>query len=144
MLRKCKVDVVVQESVFYYNEITKIKEDFIMLKAGFARVDVTPPFGTPLAGYYEMRNADGVLDPIYLNAVALNDGENSILLITADVLLIRLVEADKMRKMISEKTGVAEDHILINSLHTHTCRNDYFKSNIIIYGKCPVIRGIFP
>ena len=30
MMRKCKVDVVVQESVFYYNEITKFKEDFIM------------------------------------------------------------------------------------------------------------------
>jgi transcriptional regulator with XRE-family HTH domain len=30
MLRKCKVDVVVVESAFCYNEITKLKEDFIM------------------------------------------------------------------------------------------------------------------
>ena len=40
-----------------------------MLKAGFARLDMTPPFGSPLAGYYEMRDADGVRDPIYLKAL---------------------------------------------------------------------------
>ena len=30
MLRKCKLEVVVAESVHCYNEITKSKEDFIM------------------------------------------------------------------------------------------------------------------
>ena len=30
MLRKCKLEVVVTESVLCYNEITKSKEDFIM------------------------------------------------------------------------------------------------------------------
>ena len=29
-----------------------------MLQAGFARVDMTPPLGTPLAGYYEARYAE--------------------------------------------------------------------------------------
>ena len=91
-----------------------------MLKAGFSRLDITPPFGTPLAGYYEMRYADGVLDPIYLNAVALNDGDGTILIITADVLLIRLAVANELRDMISKSTGVPADHILINSLHPHT------------------------
>ena len=91
-----------------------------MLKAGFARVDITPPFGTPLAGYYEMRYADGILDPIYLNAVALGNEEERILLITADVLMIRLDVANELREQISQRTGVTADHILINSLHQHT------------------------
>ncbi len=91
-----------------------------MLKAGFARVDMTPPFGTPLAGYYEMRNADGVLDPVYLNALALGDDENKIVIITADVLIIRMDVCDMLREMIAERTGVPADHILINSLHPHT------------------------
>ena len=91
-----------------------------MLKAGFARVDITPPFGTPLAGYYEMRNADGVLDPVYLNALALNDEEKTLVIITADVLLVRMDVCDMLRAMIAERTGVPADHILINSLHQHT------------------------
>ena len=48
-----------------------------MLQAGFARVDVTPPLGNPLAGYFNRREADGVLDPIELNALAVSDGENT-------------------------------------------------------------------
>lgn len=91
-----------------------------MLKAGFARLDITPPFGIPLAGYYEMRYADGVLDPVYVNAVALNNGENTILIITADLLMIRLTVANEIRESISQRTGVPADHILINSLHQHT------------------------
>jgi hypothetical protein len=50
-----------------------------MLKAGFARLDVTPPLGVPLAGYYEKRIADGVLDPIQVNAVAVAKGGITIL-----------------------------------------------------------------
>ena len=91
-----------------------------MLKAGFARLDMTPPFGSPLAGYYEMRDADGVRDPIYLNALALNEEEETILVVTADVLIIRMDVCDTLREMIEERTGVPADHILITSLHQHT------------------------
>ncbi|MBE6629568.1 MAG: hypothetical protein E7624_01800 [Ruminococcaceae bacterium] len=91
-----------------------------MLKAGFARLDMTPPFGSPLAGYYETREAEGVLDPVYLNALALNEGEKTIIVITADVLIIRMDVCDTLRAMIEERTGVPADHILINSLHPHT------------------------
>ena len=44
-----------------------------MIKAGFARVDVTPPLGTPIAGYFSVRLSEGVRDPIELNAVALGN-----------------------------------------------------------------------
>lgn len=91
-----------------------------MLKAGFSRIDMTPPLGTPLAGYYEMRYADGILDPLYINALALNDGEETIIIITADTLIIRAEVCDLLRGMISERTGVPADHVLICSLHQHT------------------------
>ena len=91
-----------------------------MLKAGFARVDMTPPLGTPLAGYYEARYADGVLDPLELNALAMSDGEETILVITADTLIIRMDVCNMLREMIEERTGVPADHILIQSLHPHT------------------------
>ncbi len=91
-----------------------------MLKAGFARVDMTPPLGILVAGYYEARYADGVLDPLYLNALAVGNGDETILVITADVLMIRMDTCDMLREMISERTGVPADHILINALHQHT------------------------
>ena len=47
-----------------------------MLKAGFARVDITPPFGVSVQGYFEPRTAKGVLDPLLATAVAFDDGRD--------------------------------------------------------------------
>ena len=91
-----------------------------MLKAGFARLDMTPPLGSPLAGYYEARYADGVLDPLDLNALALQNEETTILILTLDVLITRMDVCDTLRAMIEERTGIPADHVLIQSLHQHT------------------------
>ncbi len=91
-----------------------------MLQAGFARVDITPPFGNDLSGYYERRLADGTLDPLYLNAVALTVGEETVLLMAADYIGITMDHSIAIRKMICERTGVPTDHIMIAALHQHT------------------------
>lgn len=91
-----------------------------MLKAGFAKLDVTPPLGVPLAGYYRYRYADGILDPIELIALAASDGEKTVLFITADFLGMLEQWATKIREMISKKTGVPAEHISIQCLHQHT------------------------
>ena len=97
-----------------------------MLQAGFARVDITPPFGNDLSGYYERRLADGTLDPLYLNVVALTVGEETVLLMAADYIGIKMDENIKIRRLICERTGVPVDHILIAALHQHTspCLSD--------------------
>ena len=41
---------------------------FAEFKAGFARVDATPPLGIPIVGYFHKRVADGVLDPLYIDS----------------------------------------------------------------------------
>lgn len=91
-----------------------------MLKVGYARLDVTPPLGSPLAGYYYHRISDGVLDPIELVALAAHDGENTVLIITGDFLGIMEEWATEIRMMISEETGVKADHVYIQALHQHT------------------------
>ena len=57
-----------------------------MLQAGFARLDITPPFGLSLAGYFRDRKADGILDPIELNAIAVKNDTDTVLLIAADLI----------------------------------------------------------
>ena len=91
-----------------------------MLKAGFARLDVTPPLGVPLAGYYEKRIADGVLDPIQVNAVAVANGERTLVIITADVIMISAAECDRLKEMIHERTDIGVENVMIAALHPHT------------------------
>lgn len=91
-----------------------------MLKVGFSRVDVTPPLGTYLSGYFEARYADGILDPIFLNAIAVGNDSEKILIITSDLLGISEKFATKIRRLIAERTKVAMDHIMLSALHQHT------------------------
>ena len=91
-----------------------------MLKVGFSRLDVTPPLGNDISGYFVRRLADGILDPLYLNTVAIKNGDDTILLMAVDYIGVKLGVCDQIRAAISERTGVPTDHILFAALHQHT------------------------
>ena len=42
-------------------------------KVGFARTDITPPLGVNMPGYFKVRHAKEVLDPLQVNCVAFSD-----------------------------------------------------------------------
>ena len=91
-----------------------------MLKAGFARVDITPPLGSYVSGYFNERYAKGVLDPIELNALAFSDGEETALIIIADLIGVDRITCNALREEIAAATGVKADHIMLTALHQHT------------------------
>ena len=90
------------------------------LYAGFARTNITPPMGIDIAGYYKVRKADGVLDDLEVNALALRVEDKTVLLMTIDHCGIVRAILDKYKAAISEKTGLPTDAIFIHSTHTHT------------------------
>ena len=88
--------------------------------AGFARADVTPPLGIGIAGYFNQRDADKILDPLELNALALRQGEATVIMIALDQLSISNDVCDSYRQAVSHKTGVPTDAVFIHATHTHT------------------------
>ena len=54
------------------------------LKVGYARVNINPPLGVNIAGYFKERLADGILDDLEVCAVAVQSGESTVILITVD------------------------------------------------------------
>ncbi len=89
------------------------------LHAGFSRVNITPPMGIPVWGYYKVRIADGVLDELEANALALSLGETKVLLIAVDHCGLVKEVLDVFKAKISERTGLPVDAIFIHSTHTH-------------------------
>lgn len=90
------------------------------MKAGFARVDITPPLGTKLTGYFALRISDGVKDPIELNALALKQGEETAVIITGDFMYMTEAADTPIRLLIEKKCGVPADHIIMQAIHQHT------------------------
>ena len=90
------------------------------MRIGFGRVDITPPLGTKITGAWQLRTADGVMDPLELNSVVLESGEEKIVIVTADLLAMNLANATSIRNLISAETGIPTQNILMQCLHQHT------------------------
>ena len=88
-------------------------------KAGFARVDITPPLGVFMPGYYQDRHAKEVLDHLQINCVAFSDGRTTTLIMQFDTEALSDWVADAMRDAIVKATGVNRDAILLHASHTH-------------------------
>ena len=98
---------------------------FAEFKAGFARVDATPPPGIPLVGYFTKRIADGVLDPLYIDCVAVSDSTNSALIYCVDDLQLGNIFLAKAVPEITKATGVPRERIYVHSTHIHTGPADW-------------------
>lgn len=89
------------------------------LKAGFARVDITPPVGVGLVGYYRVRTSIGILDPLMATAVAVSDGENTAVMMSLDIIGIDQVTVDRIRYGVAEKCGLPHEAVFVACTHTH-------------------------
>ncbi len=90
------------------------------LKAGFSRVNITPKMGIEIAGYFNVRVAEGVLDELEINALALECNGKRAVMMCADHLGICVNLIKKYKAAICKKTGLSEDEIFISATHTHT------------------------
>lgn len=90
------------------------------LQAGFARVNVTPPLGIFVRGYYKPRYAEGVLDDLEINALALACENSKVLLLSIDHCGLDKETCTVYRQHISDVTGVPINCIFLSSTHTHT------------------------
>lgn len=107
------------------------------LKAGYARIDITPPLGVNISGYFVERIANTVLDPLETCALAVSDGKKTAVLITLDTLGLYEDIADAWRKVIAEKAGIAVEDVYVHATHTHqgpntriSCENPLNKSYV--------------
>ncbi len=90
------------------------------MKVGFSRVDINPMMGIRVAGYYIERRADGILDALEANVLAVEQDRERFLMISIDNVGIKKERSDLYRSMITAATGVAAEHILLCCTHTHT------------------------
>ena len=92
------------------------------IQVGYSTMDITPKYSVPLGGYgnSSFRMSDGFLDYIYTTAIAISDGENTLILIENDLQAAVSLVFGAVRKKLSEKTGIPEENIMIGIDHIHS------------------------
>ncbi len=90
------------------------------LQVGYARVNINPMLGIGVHGYFVPRFAKGFLDDLEASALALNCGEDPVILISADLCLLSVENSTHFRTAVSEATHLPLQNILLTCTHTHT------------------------
>jgi hypothetical protein len=94
------------------------------LRAGAARVEITPPIGVELAGYtpriWGSNRSTGMNDPLWVRALALADEHQAILLIELDLLGIELHTTRQLRSEICQLLPLRPETILVGCTHNHS------------------------
>ena len=101
------------------------------LKGGCAKVNITPPVGVWLSGYGRRdKPSDGVVDELYVKALVLDDGGNTIAIVSADLLWVPLEITTEVRGAAAKKIGIPQENVFICATHTHFGPKVFAKTKI--------------
>lgn len=126
------------ETSYYKNTIANIdKADSLRtihkgkLLAGFSRINITPTIkdGDPakgefnnvkLMGFGDGKIATGVHDSIFAKAIALEVDGETIVMVSADLLMMPEAIVEGIEKELKGKSSISRDHIIYGATHTHS------------------------
>src|SRR5438105_6786121 len=90
------------------------------MNVGAAQIDITPDFPVDLSGYAARQQpAVGVLDPIFVRAIYLDDGDARLLWIAAEVIALPRTLVEEMRQWARRELRLEPAELLLSATHTH-------------------------
>jgi neutral ceramidase len=121
------------------------------VQVGAAELDITPPVGHRMAGYFDERVSTGVHDPLLAKAVVLRQGDTRLAFVFCDLVGIPLEVSSRARIEASVTTGIPLPNIVVSATHTHTgplfgdVRRDYFHQRAVAtFGNDPKEKVFYP
>ncbi len=96
-----------------------------MLRAGFARCDITPPRDVGLMGYAFRQEQltpgnHGIHDPLLCRVLILDDGTGPAALVSLDLCVLRTETARGLRRLVAAQVGTSPDRVMVACTHTHS------------------------
>jgi hypothetical protein len=91
-----------------------------LLHAGAAKIDITPPNGTQLAGFVgKYRPSQRVLDPLFARVAIFENAGRKICFVALDVTIVNRPYTDTIRRAANEHASIAPDAVLVHATQTH-------------------------
>lgn len=88
--------------------------------AGVARIDITPPIGINMVGYYIREGAsNGIERPLTATALVLSTGAEPIVILSCDIIFIQNPHAAEIRAAIAAALHTRPECVIISCSHTH-------------------------
>lgn len=91
-----------------------------MMRCGMSEVDITPPLGNSIPGYFVDRKSSGIKDLLYAKSLVVESGKITICLIVVDAIDLARRDVERIRQRVQEATGIPPENIMVSATHTHT------------------------
>ncbi len=121
------------------------------LQAGVAVVDITPPMGYRMSGYFHERLSTGILNPLHAKALVLRQGSTRAAMVFCDIIGLSPDVTRRARRQAERETGIPAESILIAATHTHTgplyfgaLRNHLHEKAVAHHGNDPCEKADYP
>ncbi len=88
------------------------------MRAAFYEVEITPPLGGDIPGYFAERLTETVKDRLYVKA-AVFEGEETAAMVVIDAEALPAEFCNAVTKRAAEYTGIPAENIAVASNHTH-------------------------
>jgi len=92
----------------------------VPLQVGLADIDITPPAGYRMDGYFYERLNTGVRDPLKAKAIVFQQGTTRAAMVVCDLLGMPQSMSSEVRALAGQRTGIPAANIAITATHTHT------------------------
>ena len=90
------------------------------IQAGVAVVDITPPIGYRMSGYFHERLSTGIKNPLKAKALVLAQGHVRAAVVCCDLIGLAPDVSARARQAAAKATGIAPENILLAATHSHT------------------------
>lgn len=94
----------------------------IEMKAGFAKVPITPPIGTTMMGFGSrdrQHGCEGIRNDIFVRALYLTHEDEEVIIMGFDLCFLGREDADRYKGAIGRRIDLSPKQILLNTSHTH-------------------------
>ncbi len=96
------------------------------LTIGWASRNVSTDKPVSIPGQFHVRLSEGVFDPVTVTALALENGKDLAIFVSADIVVIRNYLVDRLRERVAAREpAVPVDKIILSATHTHTGPSTY-------------------
>src|SRR5438105_606870 len=91
------------------------------LRAGAAQIDITPAYPVTMAGYESRKElSQGVHDPLGARAVAFEQGNKHLVLVSIDLLGFYNNTAEPLRNAVLDACHLQPSELFLAAIHTHS------------------------
>ncbi|MFA6929077.1 MAG: hypothetical protein WCT05_02040 [Lentisphaeria bacterium] len=96
------------------------------LRIGWASRDVSTDKPINIPGQFHMRISEGILDPVTITALVIDNGQDCVIFLSADLVVIRAGLLDDIRSKVGKQnSAIPVLKIVMNATHTHCGPSHY-------------------